>query len=104
MIKDEYMKVPELYSVDQSRVTQEESDPGTQAQIPQGRIPFMWAQSLWVIGKLLKEKFIAPGELDPTNRRLPFDENRPEVIVQVFILELDANIKKISDLWYLFKN
>ena len=28
----------------------------------------MWAQSLYLIGKLLHEEFIAPGELDPMNR------------------------------------
>ena len=98
MIKDDYMKVPEIYAVDPSRMASEEESspsssdpqqpqsPGGNRRVAQGRIPFMWAQSLWVIGKLLQEKFIAPGELDPTNRRLTFGENRPEVIVQASVI------------------
>lgn len=37
--------------------------------MPGGRCPFMWAQSLYLIAKLLYEEFLAPGELDPMNRR-----------------------------------
>ena len=47
-----------------------------------GRLPLMWAQSLYIIGCLLKDKQIAIGELDPINRRLS-SHPRPETIVQV---------------------
>ena len=47
-----------------------------------GRLPLMWAQSLYMIGCLLKDKQIAIGELDPINRRLS-SQPRPETIVQV---------------------
>ncbi len=30
----------------------------------------MWAQGLYIIGKLLHEECITPGELDPMNRYL----------------------------------
>ena len=50
--------------------------------ITNGRLPMMWAQSLYVIGCLLKEKQVAIGELDPINRRLS-SQPRPETIVQV---------------------
>jgi phosphorylase kinase alpha/beta subunit len=42
--------------------------PGHAERVPGGRCPLMWAQSLYIIGKLLHEEFIAPGELDPMNR------------------------------------
>ena len=54
----------------------------------------MWGQSLYVIGRLLLENFIAPGELDPMNRRLG-SWKRPDVVVQVVVL---AKNKKIRDL------
>ena len=54
----------------------------------------MWAQSLYVIGQLLKDSYIACGELDPCNRRLSSFQ-RPEVIVQVVVLAKDDKIKEI---------
>ncbi len=42
--------------------------PGHAERVPGGRCPLMWAQGLYIIGKLLHEEFIAPGELDPMNR------------------------------------
>ncbi len=44
--------------------------PGHAERVPGGRCPLMWAQGLYIIGKLLHEEFIAPGELDPMNRYL----------------------------------
>ena len=56
----------------------------TNGMITSGRLPLMWAQSLYVIGCLLKDKQVAIGELDPINRRLS-SQPRPETIVQVQI-------------------
>ena len=74
--------VPELYSVTLENLFAEQQDPGSQDRYPAGRIPLMWAQSLYVIGGLLQQRHIAPGELDPLNRRLSH-EKRPDVVVQV---------------------
>ena len=68
--------------------------PGSQEYVAAGRIPFMWAQSLYVISQLLKDSFIACGELDPINRRLS-SLQRPEVIVQVVVLAKDEKIKDL---------
>lgn len=85
--------VPELYSVPANRVNDEYRCPGSQKREPVGRCPFMWAQSLYIIGKLLQEGFLAPGELDPLNRRL-CAEKKPDVVVQVVILAEDAEIQE----------
>ncbi|CAH0561386.1 unnamed protein product [Brassicogethes aeneus] len=85
--------VPELYSVPAALVPQEYKDPGTQDRIALGQCPFMWAQSLYIVGKLLQEGFLAPGELDPLNRRL-CAEKKPDVVVQVVILAEDDEIKR----------
>ncbi|CAH0759086.1 unnamed protein product [Diatraea saccharalis] len=90
--KDDVKLVPELYSVPADKATQEQSDPGSQDRIPLGRCPFLWAQSLYILGKLLQEGFLAVGELDPLNRRL-CSEKKPDVVVQIVILAEDNEIR-----------
>nr|XP_037870704.1 probable phosphorylase b kinase regulatory subunit alpha isoform X2 [Bombyx mori] len=84
--------VPELYSVPADKADLEQSEPGTQERIPLGRCPFIWAQSLYILGKLLQEGFLAVGELDPLNRRL-CSEKKPDVVVQIVILAEDNDIR-----------
>ncbi|CAH1160226.1 unnamed protein product [Phaedon cochleariae] len=84
--------VPELYSVPAEFVPAEYEEPGSQDRIPLGQCPFLWAQSLFILGKLLQEGFLAPGELDPLNRRL-CSEKKPDVVVQVVILAEDVEIR-----------
>ncbi|XP_026765004.2 probable phosphorylase b kinase regulatory subunit alpha isoform X3 [Galleria mellonella] len=91
--KDDGIKlVPELYSVPPDKANQEQCDPGSQERIPLGRCPFIWAQSLYILGKLLQEGFLAVGELDPLNRRL-CSEKKPDVVVQIVILAEDNEIR-----------
>lgn len=47
--------VPELYAVPAELVAAEYKEPGSQNRIPLGQSPFLWAQSLYIIGKLLQE-------------------------------------------------
>ncbi|XP_039745564.1 probable phosphorylase b kinase regulatory subunit alpha isoform X2 [Pararge aegeria] len=91
--KDDGIKlVPELYSVPGDRADQEKLEPGSQERIPLGRCPFIWGQSLYILGKLLQEGFLAVGELDPLNRRL-CSEKKPDVVVQIVILAEDNEIR-----------
>ncbi|XP_041973417.1 probable phosphorylase b kinase regulatory subunit alpha isoform X4 [Aricia agestis] len=84
--------VPELYSVPADRADAEQREPGSQERIPLGRCPFIWGQSLYILGKLLQEGFLAVGELDPLNRRL-CSEKKPDVVVQIVILAEDKEIR-----------
>ena len=91
---DEGLKlVPEMYTVPAPLVDQEYMNPHSQDRIPIGQCPFMWAQSLYIIGRLLLEGFIAPGELDPLNRRLSSNQ-KPDVVVQVVLLAEDHKIQE----------
>ncbi|KAG7187920.1 hypothetical protein KM043_013884 [Ampulex compressa] len=85
--------VPEFYSVEPENVSAEYAEPGSQERVALGRCPFMWAQSLYILGKLLQESFLAVGELDPLNRRL-CSEKKPDVVVQVVILAEDVEIRE----------
>lgn len=53
--EDGHKLVPELYSVPAEFVGAEYEEPGSQQRIPLGHCPFLWAQSLYIIGKLLQE-------------------------------------------------
>lgn len=85
--------VPELYAVPPQLVDEEYKDPGSQTRVALGQSPFLWAQSLYIVGKLLQEGYLAVGELDPLNRRL-CAEKKPDVVVQVVILAEDNEIRK----------
>lgn len=84
--------VPELYAVPSHLVAAEYKDPGSQDRVPLGQKTFLWAQSLYILGKLLQDGFLAIGELDPLNRRL-CSEKKPDVVVQVVILAEDNDIR-----------
>jgi len=62
--------VPEMYTVPIDCVDEERKNPGSQERIPNGRIPFLWAQSLLILSDLLLHNLITPGEIDPLSRRL----------------------------------
>lgn len=70
----------------------EYQSPGSQPRDPVGRCPFLWGQSLYILGKLVDEGFLAVGELDPLNRRLGA-QKKPDVVVQVVIIADDNEIR-----------
>lgn len=47
--------VPELYSVLDENVEAEKKEPGSQDRVAVGRLPLMWAQSLYITGRLLQD-------------------------------------------------
>jgi phosphorylase kinase alpha/beta subunit len=47
--------VPELYSVPSESVSEEYKNPGSQPRKAVGRCPFLWGQSLYILGKLLED-------------------------------------------------
>lgn len=59
--EDDIKLVPELYALESESIAAEYENPGSQKRIALGRCPFLWAQSLYMLGKLLQEvktKFI----------------------------------------------
>ncbi|KAH8256717.1 hypothetical protein KR038_011059 [Drosophila bunnanda] len=110
--EDGILLVPESYAVPQDLVGFEYQKPGSQAREVVGRCPFLWGQSLFILGRLLQEVsmkflfvisiilynlkniqgFLAVGELDPLNRRLGA-QKKPDVVVQVVIIAEDNEIR-----------
>ncbi|XP_056234949.1 phosphorylase b kinase regulatory subunit alpha, liver isoform isoform X3 [Seriola aureovittata] len=86
--------VPELYSVPRDKVEEEYSNPHSVDRVATGQLPHMWGQSLYILGCLLAEGFLAPGEIDPLNRR--FSTNfKPDVVVQVCVLAESEEIQEL---------
>jgi len=117
LIKDEesIKLVPELYAVPAYKVEEEYKNPKTQERVPLGKlagreknhlvskmrryndiflgkIPHMWGQSLYIVSKLLRDNLIAPGELDPLNKRLVV-QPKPDLVVQVCVLAENEEIQ-----------
>ncbi|XP_078138639.1 phosphorylase b kinase regulatory subunit alpha, skeletal muscle isoform-like, partial [Centroberyx gerrardi] len=92
--KDGIRLVPELYSVPPDKVDQECVSPHSVDRVAQGKCPLMWAQSLYILGNLLAEGLLAPGEIDPLNRRLS-TVPKPDVVVQVSIVAETEEIKQL---------
>lgn len=86
--------LPELYSVPPDKVDEEYQNPHTVDRVPMGKLPHMWGQSLYILGSLMAEGFLAPGEIDPLNRRFS-TVPKPDVVVQVCILAETEEIKAI---------
>ncbi|XP_032557646.1 phosphorylase b kinase regulatory subunit alpha, skeletal muscle isoform isoform X2 [Chiroxiphia lanceolata] len=86
--------MPELYSVPLDKVDEEYRNPHSVDRIPMGKLPHMWGQSLYILGCLMAEGFLAPGEIDPLNRRFA-TVPKPDVVVQVCILAETEGIKAI---------
>ncbi|XP_078147701.1 phosphorylase b kinase regulatory subunit alpha, skeletal muscle isoform isoform X1 [Centroberyx gerrardi] len=92
--KDGIRLIPELYSVPADKVDEEYMSPHTVQRVPMGKCPLRWGQSLYVLGNLLAEGFLAPGEIDPLNRRFSTIP-KPDVVVQVSILAENEEIKEL---------
>ncbi|KAM4630755.1 phosphorylase b kinase regulatory subunit alpha, liver isoform [Polymixia lowei] len=86
--------VPELYAVPLEKMEEEYCNPHTVERAATGQLPHMWGQSLYILGCLLAEGFLAPGEIDPLNRR--FSTNfKPDVVVQVCVLAESEEIQEL---------
>ena len=63
------------------KVALEYKNPHSQDRVAGGKIPHIWGQALYILGLLLHEGFIAPGEVDPLNRRMSA-EPKPDLVIQ----------------------
>ncbi|XP_075052630.1 phosphorylase b kinase regulatory subunit alpha, liver isoform isoform X2 [Mixophyes fleayi] len=86
--------VPELYAVPHDKIEEEYHNPHTVDRIALGKMPHLWGQSLYVLGALLAEGFLAAGEIDPLNRRFSTGF-KPDIVVQVSVLAESKEIKKM---------
>ncbi|XP_046713387.1 phosphorylase b kinase regulatory subunit alpha, liver isoform isoform X3 [Silurus meridionalis] len=86
--------MPELYAVPTDKVEDEYRNPHSVDRVATGQLPHLWGQSLYILSSLLVEGFLAPGEIDPLNRR--FSTNfKPDVVVQVSVVAETEEIQAL---------
>lgn len=60
--------LPELYFVAAEQIDAEKAAPHSQPRQPNENIPLVWAQSLYLLGQLLRHGLIALNDIDPLHR------------------------------------
>lgn len=87
-----YKLLPELYFVPQESIELERASPQSQDRIPNDNVPLVWAQSLYLLGAMLEDGLLRPGDLDPLGRRHVKQPKRP--VVQLIFLAEDQALQQ----------
>ncbi|MEW5837688.1 MAG: glycoside hydrolase family 15 protein [Pseudomonadota bacterium] len=85
--------LPELYFVAAEHIEAERLQPGSQMRQPNENLPLVWAQSLFILGKLIQDELLHPADIDPLGRRLRLGKryHRP---VQVAVLAENLHVQE----------
>ncbi len=85
--------LPELYFVTAEHIEAERAQPGSQMRQPNENLPLVWAQSLFILGKLIQDELLHPADIDPLGRRLRLGKryHRP---VQVAVLAENLHVQE----------
>ena len=76
--------IPELYIVPIESIAAEKKAPGSQKRVANENVPLVWAQSLFYLGSLLRDKLLSVNQLDPLSLHAEHTPSRPTIQV-VFI-------------------
>jgi phosphorylase kinase alpha/beta subunit len=60
--------LPELYFVPSDRVEAERAAPHSQVRLPNANVPLVWAQSLYLLGQLVRNQLLSINDIDPLGR------------------------------------
>lgn len=89
--QDGQQLLPELYYVPADRVAAERASPHSQPRVPNANVPLVWAQSLYLLGQLIRVGLLRPNDIDPLGRRWFKPQREP--VVQVVLLAEDAALQ-----------
>ncbi len=89
--KHSYGLLPELYFVPEAAIVAEKARPGSQDRKPNENVPLVWAQSLYLLGRMLRDGVISPADIDPLGRRRRKPLLQP--VVQLVFLAEDAALQ-----------
>jgi len=90
--RDGIKLLPELYIVPESAIEREKAKPHSQTRIPNENVPLVWAQSLYMLAKMLHEGFISVGDIDPCGRYLRRGQRR-KATIQIALLSEDETLQ-----------
>lgn len=60
--------LPELYYVPKLQIEAERQVPSSQTRLPNENVPLVWAQSLYLLGRMIQDGLLSIGDLDPLGR------------------------------------
>ncbi|MEY4547890.1 MAG: hypothetical protein RL685_4085 [Pseudomonadota bacterium] len=83
--------LPELYYVPEAHIAAEKANPGSQPRLPNENVPLVWAQSLYLLGRMLHDGLLRPNDIDPLGRRR--HRAPPPPVVQLVFLAEDAALQ-----------
>ena len=86
--------VPELFYVPKDKIAEVRADRWAPGRVPNDSIPLVWAQSLMIVGDLLLDDFVTPGELDPLGRRFRSLRERRDTLIQVVLLTETEDLQR----------
>lgn len=89
--KDGHRLLPELYCVPEEAIAAERQNPGSQDRVPNRNVPLVWAQSLYLLGRMMRDGVLSPSEIDPLGRRRHRPPHQP--VVQLVFLAEDAALQ-----------
>lgn len=89
--KDGQRLLPELYYVPESAIQPERENPGSQDRVPNHNVPLVWAQSLYLLGRMMRDGVLLPSDIDPLGRRRHRPPHQP--VVQLVFLAEDAALQ-----------
>jgi phosphorylase kinase alpha/beta subunit len=88
--RDGFQLLPELYCVPEAAIAAEREQPGSQTRIPNENVPLIWAQSLFMLGQMLEDGTITPGDIDPLGRHLRVGHQRQSLVQIALLAENEA--------------
>jgi len=92
VLRDGIGLLPEVYYVPHENIEAERQSPHSQQRLPNENVPLVWAQSLYFLGQLLSEGFLAPGDIDPLGRHLCVGRHQ-DPVVQIALLAEDEDLQ-----------
>jgi phosphorylase kinase alpha/beta subunit len=87
-----FQLLPELYYVPADKIDAERANPGSQTRLANENIPLVWTQSLYLLSELIRDGFIALGDIDPLGRHRRIGK-RQAPIVQIALLAEDESLQ-----------
>ncbi|MEP0909787.1 glycoside hydrolase family 15 protein [Leptolyngbya sp. GB1-A1] len=84
--------LPELYFVLADKIEAERSTPHSQTRLPNENVPLVWAQSLYLLGQMIREGLLAIGDIDPLGRHRQSGK-RQKPLVQIALLTEDEMLQ-----------
>ena len=85
--------LPELYYVEEENILAEKANPGSQPRVANDNLPLVWAQSLYLVGRMLDDELITTDDLDPLGLHRK-QHNRKNVNISMVVLAKNSKIKQ----------